>query len=54
MSGEREKDEARRQADEADDVASFDNRRRKPKTVTRPPADKMARPSSIRSGYQTK
>lgn len=54
MTEDREKDEDRRPAAEQDDIASFDHRRRKPKTVTRPPADKMARPSSIRSGYQTK
>ena len=54
MAESREKEEDRRPAVEQDDIASFDHRRRKPKTVTRPPADKMARPSSIRSGYQTK
>ncbi|MGX5777006.1 hypothetical protein [Methylorubrum zatmanii] len=54
MAEDREKDDARRPAPEQDDIASFDNRRRKPKTVTRPPADKMARPSAIRGGYQTK
>lgn len=54
MADDRERDEARRQAAEPDDIASFDNRRRKPKTVTRPPADKMARPTSIRRGYETK
>lgn len=54
MPADREKDEARRPAEEQDDIASFDHRRRKPKTVTRPPADKMARPSSMRRGYETK
>lgn len=53
MTGDREKD-VRERAAEQDDIESFDNRRRKPKTVTRPPADKMARPASIRRGYETK
>lgn len=53
MADDREKD-ARERAAEQDDIASFDHRRRKPKTVTRPPADKMARPASIRRGYETK
>lgn len=54
MAEDREKDEARCSASDQDDIASFDHRRRKPKTVTRPPADKMARPGAIRGGYQTK
>jgi hypothetical protein len=53
MADDREKD-VRERAAEQDDIASFDHRRRKPKTVTRPPADKMARPASIRRGYETK
>ena len=53
MADDRQKDDARPAA-EQDDIASFDNRRRKPKTVTRPPADKMARPAGIRRAYETK
>lgn len=45
-----EKPEAQRARD---DMASFRNRRVPPKTITRPPADKMVRPGVVR-GYETK
>lgn len=46
-------DERRPARREVDDIRSFDNRRQKPKTVTRSPADKMLRPGLTR-GYETK
>jgi hypothetical protein len=36
-----------------EEIASFRNRRQQPKTITRPPADKMLRPAATR-GYETK
>lgn len=56
MSEERE-DKARvdeRQFHSSDEeIASFRNRRQQPKTITRPPADKMLRPAAARR-YETK
>jgi hypothetical protein len=44
----------RRQFHSSDEeIASFRNRRLQPKTITRPPADKMLRPAATR-GYETK
>lgn len=37
-----------------EDIASFRTRRNRPKPLTRPPADKMMRPSTSRGGYETK
>lgn len=46
-------DQRRPARQDVEDVQSFDNRRQKPKTVTRAPADKMLRPGFTR-GYETK